>query len=152
MTSTTTLEVGQNLIHRLRETASKGVSVWGDLQKEAADAIEALQAENERLRVQLAGCGVAAMQNTESSKAQRVQKGSYGWSESYGDVCRAVDREIELRTERDALAAKLVPLADEGMSHLAAITPRRSDETMHTYGVRVGRAVEAAHGIQAKGG
>jgi len=65
-----------------------------------------LQAENERLRVQLAGCGVAAMQNTESSKAQRVQKESYGWSESYGDVCRAVDREIELRAERDQLQAE----------------------------------------------
>ncbi len=63
-------------------------------------------AENERLRVQLAGCGVAAMQNTESSKAQRVQKESYGWSESYGDVCRAVDREIELRAERDQLQAE----------------------------------------------
>jgi len=74
--------------------------------KQCADAIEALQAENERLRVQLAGCGVAAMQNTESSKAQRVQKESYGWSESYGDVCRAVDREIELRAERDQLQAE----------------------------------------------
>lgn len=29
------------LIERLRETASKGVSVWGDLQMEAADTIEA---------------------------------------------------------------------------------------------------------------
>lgn len=32
------------LINRLRDTASKGVSVWGDLQTEAAQAIEALQA------------------------------------------------------------------------------------------------------------
>lgn len=32
-----------NLVKRLRETASKGVSVWGDLQMEAADEIERLQ-------------------------------------------------------------------------------------------------------------
>ena len=38
------------LINRLRETASKGVSVWGDLQMEAADRIEELEAENARLR------------------------------------------------------------------------------------------------------
>lgn len=31
----------QDLIARLRDIASKGVSVWGDLQKEAADALEA---------------------------------------------------------------------------------------------------------------
>jgi hypothetical protein len=100
------------LIERLRALA-KGPSIFW----EAADAIESLQAENEQLRIQLAGCGVAAMQNTESSKAQRVQKGSYGWSGSYGDVCRAVDREIELRTERDALAAKLVPLTQEPVGY-----------------------------------
>ena len=33
------------LINRLRETASKGVSVWGDLQMEAADRIEELEAQ-----------------------------------------------------------------------------------------------------------
>jgi hypothetical protein len=37
------------LIERLRETASKGVSVWGDLQKEAADTIEAQAAEIDEL-------------------------------------------------------------------------------------------------------
>ena len=64
---------------------------------ELRDALQERDAEIERLRVQLAGCGVAAMQNTEASKANRVKRGSYGWSESYGDVCRAVDREIEQR-------------------------------------------------------
>jgi len=60
---------------------------------------DALKAEVEQLRVQLAGCGVAAMQNTESSKDDREKRGDYGWSESYGDVCCAVDREIELRAK-----------------------------------------------------
>jgi hypothetical protein len=35
-----------SLIERLRETSSKGVSVWGDLQMEAATEIERLTAEN----------------------------------------------------------------------------------------------------------
>ena len=59
--------------------------------------VERLTADLEQTRVQLAGCGVAAMQNTEESKANRVERGAYGWSASYGDVCRMVDREIELR-------------------------------------------------------
>jgi hypothetical protein len=60
-------------------------------------------AELEQTRVQLAGCGVAAMQNTEESKTNRVERGAYGWSASYGDVCRMVDSEIELRAENAAL-------------------------------------------------
>ena len=32
----------EDLIHRLRDTASRGVSSWGDLQQEAADEIERL--------------------------------------------------------------------------------------------------------------
>lgn len=36
-----------DLINRLRATASKGVSVWGDLQVEAAKEIEILTAERE---------------------------------------------------------------------------------------------------------
>ena len=41
----------KNLIQRLRETASKGVSVWGDLLIEAANEIERMQQERERLLV-----------------------------------------------------------------------------------------------------
>lgn len=32
-----------NVVERLRDTASKGVSVWGDLQMDAADEIDRLQ-------------------------------------------------------------------------------------------------------------
>ena len=65
--------------------------------------LERLKADLEQTRVQLACCGVAAMQNTEESKANRVERGAYGWSASYGDVCRMVDREIELRAENARL-------------------------------------------------
>lgn len=61
--------------------------------------VERLKSDLEQTQVQLAGCGVAAMQNTEGSKAHRVERGAYGWSDSYGDVCRMVDREIELRAD-----------------------------------------------------
>jgi hypothetical protein len=34
----------EDLIHRLRDTASRGVSSWGDLQQEAADELERMRA------------------------------------------------------------------------------------------------------------
>jgi hypothetical protein len=45
----------EELIARLRDTASRGVSSWGDLQQEAADELETLMnavaAERERLQL-----------------------------------------------------------------------------------------------------
>jgi hypothetical protein len=61
------------------------------------EEITRLRDENEQLRVQLAGCGVVALGNTIKAVKQRVSKGDYGWSASYGDVCDAVDREMRLR-------------------------------------------------------
>ncbi len=43
----TNVKTPSDLVKRLRETASKGVSVWGDLQMEAAKEIEILTAERE---------------------------------------------------------------------------------------------------------
>lgn len=63
----------------------------------------ALKREVEQLRVQLAGCGVVAMQNTRSSVALRCVTGEYGWSASYDDVCQAVDREMELRERLEGI-------------------------------------------------
>lgn len=70
-----------------------------------ASALAALRAEVEQLTVQLAGCGVAALGNAESSKEHRAKRGDYGYSESYAEVCRAVDREIELRAQLEAARA-----------------------------------------------
>ena len=54
-------------------------------------AMAAVGAEVERLQVQLAGCGVAAMSNTRESlaRAREVTPDSYGWSASYGDCIAA---------------------------------------------------------------
>lgn len=84
-----------------------------DAKNEAESARRAAAAENvlrldaeaevERLRMQLAACGVAANDNLDQP-AQRIAKSNPNWSAAYGDVCRAVDREtalrIELATER----------------------------------------------------
>jgi hypothetical protein len=71
------------------------------------ERITELEAQLEHERVRLAGCGVAAMLNTETSKAERALPGDYGYSASYGDVRNAVDREIELRTRVEELEAQL---------------------------------------------
>lgn len=65
--------------------------------------LEKARGELETERMKLAGCGVAAMCNTESTAAQRIDRDNPYWSASYGDVCAAVDREMKLRTELEAL-------------------------------------------------
>jgi len=79
------------------------------------------QKEIKQLRVQLAGCGVAAMQNTTKSIKQRAKKGVYGWSASYQDVCDAIDREMKLRGEnagQQALIEQMVEACDEMRRHI----------------------------------
>lgn len=76
-----------------------------DCLESGAKQIQSLTEEVEHLRVQLAGCGVAAMCNTlESMEQQCVDRNAYGWSASYGDVLEAVKREIKYR---EALKAQL---------------------------------------------
>jgi hypothetical protein len=71
--------------------------------------------ELEKLRIQLAGCGVCAMQNTFDSVKERITKDSPYWSASYGDVCRAVDAEIRFRGEYEDACKTLA------LMHAAAV-------------------------------
>ena len=77
----------------------------------------------EQLRMQLAACGVAAMQNTEDSKAERLEPYSCGWSTSYGDVCSAVDREIKLRNQVELLKQALLE-TQITFKNLRVVTPK----------------------------
>ncbi len=61
------------------------------------DHILSSHEERETLELKLAGCGVAAQQNTQESIKERIPSGHPYHSASYGDVCNAVDREIAAR-------------------------------------------------------
>ena len=96
--------------------------------------LEATQEENEELeakleisRMQLVACGVAALQNTEKSKVDRITKDNPYYSASYKDACDAVDREIDL-------SAKL----EIAVNTLKVITEDRCFDwdLMHTYDSR----------------
>lgn len=65
----------------------------------SAPAIEQLSAELETERMRLVACMTASVQNTESSKTERLAPEHPYWSVAYSDVCRAVDREMTLRRQ-----------------------------------------------------
>jgi hypothetical protein len=74
---------------------------------------ERLSADLEQARVQLAGCGIIAMCNTENSlRGQMPAPGVYGYSVSLAEVERAVRREIALRAAAREALAVLTRLAD----------------------------------------
>lgn len=69
-------------------------------------AVLAIISESERLRMQLVACGVVASSNTrETAERQRNMHPDY-MSASCQEVIRAVDREMDLREERDELRAE----------------------------------------------
>ena len=78
---------------------------WGDYVSH--DDYAALEAECERLRMQLVACGVVALANTPESAAQARQMHPDYMSASCSDVADAVGREMTLRRQRDKLAKVL---------------------------------------------
>lgn len=71
------------------------------------DERDAAATECERLRMQLAACGVVALANTIESAGEARQMHPDYMSASCSDVAGAVDREIALRTERDQQARRI---------------------------------------------
>lgn len=103
-----------------------------------------LENEIETLRVQLAACGVAAMQNTEESATQRIDKLSPYWSASYGDVCRAVDSEMCSRAalaSKDAEMAELRALLEEARELIYRLRGWSMDETKTDILIRIDSAL-----------
>lgn len=67
------------------------------------------EADVEQLRVQLAACGVAAFGNTREAleQAKELAPGAYGYSASYADVVKAIEREVNERERADRAEADL---------------------------------------------
>lgn len=98
----------QDLINRLRDTASKGVSVWGDLQMEAAKEIETLLAERE--------CYASAMDRMQAALAEPSEPKPYCcYCESDNEGIRSTyfDQTCEGCVKRMTHPAKPSPLTDE---------------------------------------
>ena len=75
---------------------------------EARAEIERLGDDLEVERMRLAACGVAAASNTEALAAvNRLSKDDPGGSESYDEVCDAVDEQVSLRAEVGQLRDEL---------------------------------------------
>lgn len=74
------------------------------------EMIERLRADLETERMRLAACGVAALANTADSAARARDILPEYRSASLDDVERTVDREIQLRDERDAMAKAFLAL------------------------------------------
>ena len=95
-----------SLIERLRDTASKGISAWGDLQLEAADEIE-------RLTVLAYHQGLEIKWLT--AERDTLKESATEWNHRYIDACQQHnDRQtnlghqiVALEAERDALKSAL---------------------------------------------
>lgn len=67
------------------------------------DDYEKLEGQLDRERMRLAACSTASIQNTKKTVSDRISKDNPYWSAAYGDVCAAVDREMDLGAQRDHL-------------------------------------------------
>ena len=70
-----------------------------------AARLAAAESERDALRMQLVACGVVALANTPESAANAREMHPDYRSAACDDVARAVDREMALRAECDALRA-----------------------------------------------
>jgi len=68
------------------------------------------KAEVELHIMQLAAVSTASAQNTHTSVKDRIDKNNPYWTQAYGDVCVAIDREIAWRERAECAEAALRPL------------------------------------------
>lgn len=66
--------------------------------------------EREQHDMQLAAISTAAWGNTESSRVDRIKADSPYWSTAYGDVCKAIDREMMHRNRVEELEIETLEL------------------------------------------
>lgn len=66
------------------------------------EVVALIEHAKETYRLQIAAICTAAGQNTIESRKHRIDKEHPYWTPAYGEMCRAVDREIELREQQSA--------------------------------------------------
>lgn len=82
-----------------------------------AAIIAAKDAELELQRMQMAGMMTVSMQNTETAIKDRITRDHPYWCQGYEDVCRAIDREMALRQELNALTQAFQKECDHEWEH-----------------------------------
>lgn len=106
-------------------TADLAKIIDSHLQRELAAANRALETEREERIMQLAAISTASLQNTGSSKQDRIDSSNPYWTAAYGDACRAVDREMRLRDqltrERDVRRQLAKTLEDAESALMSAV-------------------------------
>lgn len=97
-----------NLVLQLREVASKGISAWGDLQREAANAIELLQEQLKSIKGQLNIEIYMAVSLRHRIRSHLANRNQY----SHSEFCEKLEELIQFSVEPDskdiALSAALV--------------------------------------------
>lgn len=95
----------ERIVHKQRPIIDSGTAFIlmtkfaRNLERELAAAKAQLAEALESERLKLAACGVAALQNTPESAKERLTRDNPYWTASYGDVCHAVDQQMELRAQ-----------------------------------------------------
>jgi hypothetical protein len=118
-------------------------------------AYDELKAENERLILQLAACGVIAMANTkESAERCRIPKDNHLWCASINDITNAVDREMSLAKQRDSALALIAVMktALEGMVRFGTELCEDVKVSTHQYSIERAREALAAERSFREGG
>jgi hypothetical protein len=101
-----------------------------ELQAENAEQgqeIQRLKAALEYEQLRLAACTAAALGNTPEAVAQRIKRGDYAWSASYGDVCKAVDREMALRADVARLTNELRQVKNTSAGRLERLLTKANE-------------------------
>jgi hypothetical protein len=87
--------------HNWEQHAKNGWAAQEAASKREDKALQDLETE----RMCLAGCCTAALGNTREQVAKRIAPGHPYYSPAYGDICRAVDREIKYREALEKIAS-----------------------------------------------
>jgi hypothetical protein len=107
MTPDEVVKVLEEMHHETFDYNKVHLDKWSDVLSSAISLIQdyqKLKEEIERLRVQLAGCGVAALGYATGKNA--IEKGSYGYSASFQDVVDLWDKHQKLRERVEKLNTK----------------------------------------------